>query len=259
MAERLAFAGALAREAGATALEFSRDLGALDVRSKGVQDMVTEADDTVERLVRDAVINRYPDDAFLGEESCDSFRPDASLGTWVVDPIDGTQPFLCGLRTWCVSIAWFHDGRVRLGVIYDPTHDELFSALLDGGATLNDQPMSTASVTRLDEGLVGMGHSNRVSTDDTLAPMRRLLDANGMFHRCGSGALSLAHVAAGRLIGYYEPHMNAWDAIAGDLIVREAGGRTNEPVRQATHLLTGAPMIAAAPGVWIALNEVIDG
>ncbi|KAA9131628.1 inositol monophosphatase [Marinihelvus fidelis] len=257
--ERLDFACALARRAGQRALGYAADIGALDVRSKGVQDMATEADDAVERLVRDAVEATYPDDGFLGEESCELFRPDASRGTWVVDPIDGTQPFICCLSTWCVSLSWFAEGRVRLGVIYDPNRDELFSAALDQGATLNGQAMRASSATGLDQGLVGIGHSNRVTTDDTLDPMRRLLDANGMFHRCGSGALTLAHVAAGRLIGYYEPHMNAWDAIAGDLLVREAGGRTNEPVRDVNDLLTGAPMLAAAPAVWPALQSIIKG
>lgn len=254
--ERLSFACDLARRAGLRALAYAADISALDVRSKGVQDMATEADDAVERLVRDAVESGYPDDGFLGEESCEQFQPDGGRGTWVVDPIDGTQPFICGLSTWCVSLSWFAENQVRVGVIYDPNRDELFSAALGEGATLNGRPMRVSAASGLDQGLVGIGHSNRVTTDDTLVPMRRLLDANGMFHRCGSGALTLAHVAAGRLIGYYEPHMNAWDAIAGDLLVREAGGRTNEPVRHVDDLVTGAPVLAAAPGVWPALLRV---
>ncbi len=253
---RLALACDMARSAGRQALAFTADIGALDVRSKGVQDMVSQADEAVEHGVRSTIAANCPDDDFLGEESCGDYRPNPERGVWVVDPIDGTQPYLCGLPTWCVSIAWFADTRVRVAAVYDPNADELFSARLGGGAHLNGRPMHTAPIARLDEGLVGMGHSNRVSQEITLAAMHRLLAADGMFHRCGSGALSLAHVAAGRLAAYFEPHMNAWDAIGGDLLVREAGGRTNEPVRDVNMLLSGGPMLAAAASVWDAMTAV---
>ncbi len=115
-------------------------------------------------------------------------------------------------------------------MIYDPVRDEMFAGRRGGGASVNGRPLRVSNATTLADGLVGLGYSNRVQPAATLGPMQRLMEAQGMFHRCGSGALSLAYVAAGRLIGYYEPHMNAWDAVAGALLVREAGGCWNMAV-----------------------------
>jgi myo-inositol-1(or 4)-monophosphatase len=248
--DRLEFTCRLAKSAGAVALDFFADLGALTVRSKGIQDMATEADVTTEKVIKQAVSSAYPDDAFLGEESSDTFKVMPGRGTWIVDPIDGTQPFINGMRTWCVSIAYYVNRRIEIGVVYDPSSDELFAARRGAGATLNGRAMRTADSTRLDQGLVGIGYSTRVSPAQSVDPLLRLLEANGMFHRCGSGALSLAYVAAGRLIGYFEPHMCAWDLAAGALLVEEAGGRVNDCLPDDQSLIDGAPVLAAADGIY---------
>lgn len=253
------FACKTAREAGALALNYFSNLGALTVRSKGVQDMATEADVNTEAVIRDALSREYPEDGFLGEESSDSFAITDVPGIWIVDPIDGTQPFICGMRTWCISIAYYSQGRVELGVIYDPCNDELFVAQRGQGATLNGQAMHVADVSSLSEGLVSIGYSTRVKPQDTLLPLERLLKAKGMFHRSGSGALSLAYVAAGRLIGYFEPHMCAWDVAAGELLVREAGGKSSDALPNDQALIDGNIIIAAASGVYDELRAVIDG
>lgn len=257
--DRLQFACDTARQAGAVALRYFADLSSLTVRSKGVQDMATEADVNTEAVIRDAIAAAYPDDAFLGEESSDSFTISDAPGTWIVDPIDGTQPFICGMRTWCISIAYYAAGEVQLGVVYDPSNDELFAAQKGQGATLNGKPMFAADVSGFGEGLVSVGYSTRVTPNETLGPLSRLLHADGMYHRSGSGALSLAYVAAGRLIGYFEPHMCAWDMAAGELLVREAGGRSNNCVRGDDALLHGSLIVAAAAGIYEALQAIVDG
>ena len=257
--DRLQFACDTARSAGALALKYFADLGSLTVRSKGVQDMATEADVNTETLIRDAISEAYPDDAFLGEESSDSFSISNAPGTWIVDPIDGTQPFVCGMRTWCISIAYYSEGKVQLGVIYDPSNDELFAASRGNGATLNGRPMHVADVSSLSEGLVCVGYSTRVTPEHTLGPLSRLLHADGMYHRNGSGALSLAYVAAGRLIGYFEPHMCAWDMAAGELLVLEAGGRSNNCLPDDQSLIDGNLAIAAAAGVYDQLLAIVEG
>ncbi len=256
---RLQFACGVARDAGTLALKYFSNLSSLTVRSKGVQDMATEADVNSEALIRAAIAAAYPEDSFLGEESSDSFAGSKGAGTWIVDPIDGTQPFVSGMRTWCISIAYFRGGELELGVVYDPSLDEMFAAQAGCGATLNGRPMQVAQVTSLDQGLVSMGYSTRVTPEATLEPLSRLLHADGMFHRSGSGALSLAYVAAGRLIGYYEPHMCAWDLSAGAILVREAGGRTNDCLPNEQALIDGSPMLAAASGVFDALSGVVAG
>jgi len=257
--ERFEFACEVIREAGAKALGYFRNFESLDVKSKGVQDMASEADVETEKLIEQAVKGRYGEDAFLGEENPDTFEPKPGKGTWIIDPVDGTQPFVNGIASWCVSIAFVEGTSFVFGVVYDPNLDELFAAKAGGGATLNGRPIKASDATSLLDGLVSVGYSNRVQPEDTLEPLTRLVHAQGMYHRSGSGALSLAYVAAGRLIGYFEPHMNSWDFAASVLIIKEAGGVTNDCLPNEEALIKGAPVLAAAPGVYDNLERVISG
>lgn len=221
--------------------------------------MASEADLATEELIRKAVEQRFPQDAFLGEESSDSFSIAPGKGTWIIDPIDGTQPFVNGIPSWCIAIAFVEEHHIRLGVVYDPTHDEMYAAQEGKGATLNGKPMQVAAASSLEEGLVCVGYSNRVEPEAVLLPLTRLLHNKGMYHRNGSGALSLAYVGAGRLIGYFEPHMNSWDYAAGALIVREAGGRTNDCLPNPQAMVDGGLMLAGAPGIFDELEGVVRG
>lgn len=261
--ERFEFAQSIAREAGAGALRYFRDFAALTVHSKGVQDMASEADLATERLIQSAIEQRFPEDAFLGEETSDQFRLEPGeapqRGTWIVDPIDGTQPFVNGIPSWCISIAYVEQHHIRVGVVYDPVHDELYAAQEGKGAWLNGKPMRAAEASSLRDGLVCVGFSNRVPPAAVLEPLTRMLQAHGMYHRNGSGALSLAYVAAGRLIGYFEPHMNSWDFAAGALLVREAGGITNDCLPSPQAMIDGGLMLAAAAGVYDELERVVEG
>ncbi len=254
---RLEFACDVARDAGALALRYFSDLASLNVESKGVQDMVSDADINTENLIRNAVAGQFPDDAFLGEESVAAFQVEKDKGTWIVDPIDGTQPFVNGIRSWCISIAFVEGHDIRLGVIFDPNTDELFAARSGNGATLNGQEIRCSQAGSLSDGLVSVGFSNRVQPEDTLGPLERLMRSDGMYHRSGCGALSLAYVAAGRLIGYFEPHMNSWDFSAGALLVREAGGKTNDCLPNEAALLDGGIVIAACANVYAHLEAIV--
>lgn len=225
--ERLDFAEALARRAGALALRYFLDRDALAVETKGQQDVVSRADRDVEDLIRGALATRVPDDGFLGEESGGSGAYDRGA-VWVVDPIDGTQCFLSGLPTWCVSIGLMVDGRIAAGVIVDPCADECFVGAIGGGATCNGRPIAPANVADFRAGLTEVGFSFRVPKAPTVAFIDRLIAAGGIYHRSGSGALGLAHVAAGRYIAYIEGHMNSWDSFAGAALVLAAGGWIND-------------------------------
>jgi len=256
--ERFEFACDVIRDAGALALGYFKNFESLEVKSKGVQDMASEADVETEKLIERAIKGRFGEDAFLGEENPESFVPKPGKGTWIIDPVDGTQPFVNGIASWCVSIAFVEENRFVFGVVFDPNLDELFAAKVGCGATLNGRAIKASSATSLLDGLVSVGFSNRVRPEDTLGPLTRLMNANGMYHRSGSGALSLAYVAAGRLIGYFEPHMNSWDFAASVLIIKEAGGVINDCLPNEETLINGSLVLAAAPGVYDELNKVVS-
>ena len=123
----------------------------------------------------------------------------------MVDPIDGTQPFICGLSSWCVSIAFVRGGVLQFGMVYAPARDELFAGGAGHPATLNGQPIRGAPAASVKDGLIGAGYSPKSGIDQFLPAFERFLRAGGMFYRDGSGALGLCYVAAGRLIGFFEP------------------------------------------------------
>lgn len=225
---RYHFACEVAQAAANRAWGFYQQRNRLEVEHKGndLQDVVSIADREVEELIRSLIAERFPEDDFLGEESGgDDLQAACS---WVVDPIDGTSCFLNGLHNWCVAISVVVNGEAVIGVVYDPNHRELFHARSGHGAFVNDAPMRVHRGQHLRDGLMGVGTSHRVTPETFVPFISALLQQGGMFIRNGSGALMTAWVAAGRLIGYYEPHMNAWDSLPGMVLVREAGGVTND-------------------------------
>jgi myo-inositol-1(or 4)-monophosphatase len=221
--ERLNFARELAERAGLLGMEFFKKLDSLTIESKGHQDMVSEADREVELFVRREIAKAYPDDGIIGEEHAPT---KGSTGyTWVIDPIDGTANFVRGIPAWCVVIACAKDGVTVTGVIHEPSTGETFYGEKGGGAFLNGKPIRATSGNSLSDGSLGVGFSNRRETASVPGLIRDLLARGGVFYRNASGALMLAYVASGRLLGYIENHMNAWDCIAGMLLIEEAGGR----------------------------------
>jgi myo-inositol-1(or 4)-monophosphatase len=254
---RFDFGSALIVEAGALALSCFRRLDTLTVRGKGRQDMVSEADVDTEVLIRRRIAERFPGDGFLGEETGrGDVSPDA--GVWVVDPIDGTQPFMSGMTPWCVSIAYVLGGRLEMGFVSAPARDELFIGRRGEAATLNGRPIAVSAATRLDEGVVEVGYSPRIGADDILPVFERLLRQGGMYYRHGSGAIALCYVACGRLIGYVEPHINSWDALGGLAVVEAAGGAVNDFLA-GDGLWTGGPLIVGPPALYPALTTLLHG
>lgn len=248
------FALALIREAGALALDYFRRVETLTISSKGLQDVVSEADVAVEKLIRARLAETFPDDAFFGEESGRSeFR--TGQGIWVVDPIDGTQPFVCGMSSWCISIAFVEGGVNRMGFVYAPARDELFVGGAGRGATLNGQPIRVRSAASVKEGLVAMGYSTRRPPSELLPVFERLLEAGGMFYRDGSGALSLAYVAAGRLIGYVESHINSYDCLGAMAVIEGAGGEVSDFLA-GDSLFVGNALVAASPELMPSLQDI---
>ncbi len=253
LAARADFAGELAREAGELARRyFTHELDFTVEAKNGPQDWVSIADHAVERHIREALARRFPGDAMLGEEAGGALAD----RLWVVDPIDGTLNFVHGMRYWCVSIAFVEHGVRRAAAIYDPSQDELFAAAAGAGARCNGAPIRVSGCASLDRALLSLGYVHRHDLDAHLRLRRALLSAGAAVKDPGAGALMLAHVAAGRFDGFYEPHMHPWDALAGLLLIEEAGGRVG-PYPGRGGILAGGAVIGAAPGLYDALAALV--
>jgi myo-inositol-1(or 4)-monophosphatase len=247
---RMLAAQAVAREAGAMARRRFRDRS-FAVKFKGPQDFLTEVDGETEAFIAGRLTKVFPTDGFIGEES--QARPAGAGGAvWVVDPIDGTANFARGVPHFCVSIACVADGRVEVGVIYNPMLDELFAARRGGGARLNGAAMSPSSATSLANCAVEVGWNSRAGFAQYVGLLQRVASTGASPSRTGSGALAIAYVAAGRLDGFVEHHINAWDCLAGILLVSESGGYVSDFLKD-DGLIKGNALIASAPGVKDAL------
>lgn len=253
--ERFDFAKDLINEAGDLALQYFGNLAKLSIMSKGARDMVSDADLAVENLIKERLLARYPDDAYLGEET-GHVEGSENSGIWVIDPIDGTQPFLSGLTTWCISIAYVRSNEVRFGMINNPAAGELFTGGIGRTAELNERPIAARQVQSLSEGLTYLGCNPRLRPEQVVPVLDRLLHAGGMFMRNGSGALGLCDVACGRLIGYVEAHINAWDCLGGIAICTSAGARVSDYLSD-NALLSGGSIVAGSPQVFDELVEVL--
>ncbi|SES39088.1 inositol monophosphatase family protein [Rhizobium sp. NFR03] len=244
---RFTLAQTIARNAGAVALDYFNRRETLVIETKrDAQDVVSIADREVENLIRAGVADIYPEDGFLGEEY--GLAAGTSGYTWVVDPIDGTSPFVNGMPNWCVSIAVLFDSKPVIGVIFAPCFDELYAAATGKGAVLNGRVLQLDPSRTIRNAVTGIGANNHVTPAFVGKMVETLMEAGGNFIRNGSGALMLAYVAAGRLVGYYEPYMHAWDCLAGYCLVSEAGGWHHPFPVDGEQLTRGSPVLAAAPG-----------
>ena len=241
------FAVGIAHKAGERGMDHFRALDNLVIESKGHQDLVSNADKELEAIIRDGIEQAFPADGIVGEEQDD--RQGTSGFVWVIDPIDGTANFVRGIPAWCVSIACALDGEAVVGVVHEPATGETFHGLRGGGAFLNARPIHASKSTSLGDGSLATGFSGRVDGANIVGLIGDLVGKGGVFFRNASGALMLAYVAAGRLIGYCEEHMNSWDCLAGLLLVKEAGGRIVEP-DPARAIAYGAVAVASGPLVF---------
>lgn len=247
IAFRLELARRIAEEAGALGLRYFNRFGELTVTSKGHQDMVSEADRDLETFLRGEIAASFPEDGILGEEH--GLSAGTSGYTWVLDPIDGTANFVNGIPAWSVVVACVTAADTVLGVIHEPNARETYATSLGGGVTLNGRPVQASSATSLTLGSVGVGLSNRVDWRPAVNFIADLMTEGGLFFRNASGAIMLAYAASGRLLGYVEEHMNAWDCAAGLLMVREGGGRIHRI--DSTELLgKGSVIITGGAGVY---------
>ena len=223
LSRRLAVAEELAKAAGEQALAFfsRRETLTTELKSSS-QDLVSEADRTVEAWLRAEIGRQFPQDGIVGEEG-DSVEGRSGYD-WVIDPIDGTMPFLVGQPNWVVSIGLARDQMPVAGAIYAPVLRELYAARQGGGASLNGRPLTMNRDWTVSSTTIGFGATQKAGAAQVGAFVEALYREGGVLFRVGSGALMLAYVAANRLAGYYDPLLHCWDCWAGIVLIREAGG-----------------------------------
>ncbi|MDX8513867.1 inositol monophosphatase family protein [Mesorhizobium captivum] len=231
----------------------SRDFGEvqnLQVSMKGPGDYVSQADRKAEEIVFAELSKARPGYAFLMEER-GAVEGEDGQHRWIVDPLDGTTNFLHGIPIFSVSIALERQGQIVAGVVYNPAMDELYTAERGGGAFMNDRRLRVAGRTKLTDAVIGCGvpHLGRGQHGNFLIELRNVMAEVSGVRRLGSAALDLAYVAAGRMDGFWETGLSAWDIAAGTLLIREAGGFVSD-------MDGGQDMLEA--GSIVAGNELIQ-
>lgn len=226
MQELLETAEVAARKAGQYIMASMSNLGQVD--EKGRADLVTSVDRGSEEIIIGEIRKKYPGHAILAEESGEN----SSSGDirWVIDPIDGTTNFVHGYPFFCISIAVQNEEKTVAALVFDPFHDEMFSAMQGRGARLNQTPISVSQTAELSASLLATGFPYRSGEQwqHSMALFRDFYARTHGVRRDGAAALDLCYVAAGRFDGFWEYELNPWDVAAGILIVQEAGGTTTD-------------------------------
>jgi len=244
-----------ARRAGDLIVRNVDRVPSLGVRSKSRNDFVTEIDQAAERDIIETIRRSHPDHGFLGEESG---RSGGDEFLWIIDPLDGTTNFLHGFPTFAVSLACQYRGRLEHGVIYDPMRQELFTTSRGDGAQLDGKRIRVSKQMELEGALIGTGFPYRANArwiDEYLAMLKVVMQQTAGIRRPGAASLDLAYVAAGRIDGFWEIGLNAWDTAAGTLLITEAGGHIG--TLSGGEYRQGGNVIAGSPKVYEALVEAL--
>ncbi len=198
------------------------------IQYKGEIDLVTRFDRSAQRALVQALRRRHPHFGILSEEKV-KIRSSEPI-RWVIDPLDGTTNFAHDLPIWCISVALEVSGRIELGVVYDATRGELFTAVRGRGARLNGRRIYVSRTRSLGHSLLvtGFPYDIRRSRVNNLDYFCRFALRAQAVRRLGSAALDLCYTACGRFDGYWELKLSPWDQAAGSLILQEAGGRMTD-------------------------------
>ncbi len=226
------------------------------VRFKGVVNLVTEMDILSEKIIVREIEKHFPEHAILAEERPAAQKPSRFL--WIIDPLDGTTNYAHGFPIFSVSIALAKDEEVVLGVVYDPTRDELFTAERGKGAQLNGRRIRVSAESELTHSLLATGfpYDLRESKVNNFDHFHNFAVRTQAVRRAGSAALDLCYVAAGRFDGFWEMKLGPWDIAAGSLMVAEAGGKITNFLGKSLNL-SGKHVLASNGKIHTAMLRVV--
>ncbi|MFP5350155.1 MAG: inositol monophosphatase family protein [Gammaproteobacteria bacterium] len=245
-----------ARRAGTVIMRHLDRVDTLAIESKGRSDFVTEVDRRAETEIIHILRGAYPDHGIMAEES--GSQPGDQY-VWIIDPLDGTTNFLHGYPQFAVSIALQNKGKLEQAVVFDPLRNELFTASRGQGAQLNDRRIRVSRTADMQYALLGTGFPFRSTKflDVWIDTFRALMIDTSGVRRAGSAALDLAHVACGRLDGFWEFGLHVWDMAAGCLLIEEAGGRLGDPLGGQNHLQSG-DIVSGNPKIYAEMLKRIQ-
>ena len=247
-----------ARSAGSIINRAALDIESVRVSQKKANDFVTEVDHAAEKIIIETLLAAYPGHGIWAEETGREHGAKDSEFVWIIDPLDGTTNFIHGLPVYCVSIALAVRGKVEHAVVYDPTRNDLFTAVRGRGAFLNDRRIRVSKRTQLKDSLISTGFPFRPGDNfaNYLTMMGDVMKRTAGLRRPGAAALDLAYVAAGYTEGFFETGLQPWDVAAGSLLVTEVGGLVGNFTGEADFLEQGECM-AGTPRIYGQLATVL--
>ncbi len=245
-----------ARKAGTVILRHADHLDRLAIETKGRNDFVSEVDRLAESEIIHTIQSAYPDHAILAEESGEQA---GSQYKWIIDPLDGTTNFLHGYPQYAVSIAVTNEGKLDQAVVFDPLRNEMFMASRGKGAQLNDRKIRVSKTVEMGAALLGTGFPFKEfdRLDVWVETFKQLLPITSGVRRAGSAALDLAHLASGRLDGFWEFGLKPWDMAAGCLLIQEAGGIVTDIDGTDSYLETGN-IVAGTVKIYEAMLKILN-
>lgn len=244
-----------ARRAGTLINRASLNLERINIVRKGMRNYVTEVDRSCEAAIVEILQDAYPNHAVLGEEFGRQGPKEAEF-EWVIDPLDGTTNFIHGLPNYAVSLALKQRSQLTQAVIYDPSRNEMFTAVRGSGAFLNNRRVRTSGCFHYQEALLSAHWPNSTVPNHETPNLYKAIKHSSGVRRIGATVLELAYVACGRLDGFFGVSLKEWDIAAGGLLILEAGGLVADFKGEQNWLKTGS-IIAATPKVFIQILSTL--
>lgn len=247
----------IARKAGQKMLDAGKESREITTKS-GKGNFVTQFDSMIQSYIKSELEKKFPNAAFIGEEDGDDIY-NASEYVFAVDPIDGTTNFIRDFKHSCVSIGLLKNDRPYIGVVYDPYLDEMFYAAAGSGAFLNGRPIHVSN-GGLENSLVSFGTAPYYSElkNKTFETAEKIFELAADLRRCGSAALDICYVAAGRTDLYFEYALSLWDFAAASLILTEAGGVIKSGGYRDLDYSRKNPVVASNPKAFEDFKNLID-